>query len=419
MLYNFRSDATPAHLEFLVRVAERYMRRNQEATCLVAHDSRSASAETAWAVCATLSRFLDPLYLGQCSTPSVVFASMRMQCPAVVVTGSHLPWSQVGLKLYERSGLPIDPKVEREIGLECNAPPDCSHAFGSRQPELCQPRALLDYYALLSRLAETARRKDIVVEVGENWVARARAWLPGMAIVGACRTDPYGVQPSTPNAGVMIRVDEDLDKLVWWEGGQELPGQFLLANWLGLRPRGQIVVSFDTTSFVQEHLAGMGHEVLLSPVGDQFVGRMMRLNHAASGGEPNGHIIAGERSLSPDALACALDLTAAGHIDQSWWRSTPESRYCRGVLAPLQQDLPGIAQRLGAVTREMAMSVSVHPELDSIVATAADGRVILRIGRFERAIALQTEGPRAVCVFDAVSAAVSAEPAQRRDAWVG
>jgi phosphomannomutase len=293
--------------------------------------------------------------------------------------------------------------------------------FSTEEPEISWPDSLVHYYEQLGNRTSHVQMAAVLVEVGVEWVTSIREWLPGVRVEGAARTDPFATQPSeiARQQRTLIRVDEDLDKLVWWERGQRVPGQFLLADWIALRPAGRVCVSFDTSMFVQRHLAELGYGITTCPVGDQFVAECMQAAQISTGGEPNGHFIAAERSFCPDALASALDLLECGAPDRSWWALSMDGFYCRGAVAPFQLTLEEAGTQLESLRHLMGYEFSLGLQENAITASCAHSRVVLRISHFEDVAVLQTEGPHAKHLFDAISTCLSIESVRRKDEWIG
>ncbi len=72
---------------------------------LVGHDLRPSSPAIARAVLAALrSRGLEPVYAGTEPTPALAFHAMTLGIPAIVVTGSHIPFDRNGIKFYRPDG---------------------------------------------------------------------------------------------------------------------------------------------------------------------------------------------------------------------------------------------------------------------------------------------------------------------------
>ena len=421
-LYNFRGEATRAHQEYLVQVSLKFIDILRAEKLLVAHDSRPASVQVARALFNSLPKSPDYLFIGLCSTPAIAYVCRKNTCPAVVVTASHEHWIKTGLKLFDSNGLPISPSEENKLRKLCER--DNSFlsfsTLSTQEPLICIPENLAQYFEQLEKRALGLQTNKTLVEVGSNWVATIQEELPGIRVEGSHRTDPSASQPSdlAREMDTLIRVDEDLDKLIMWELGQEIPGQFLLANWISLRPKGQVCVSFDTTMFVQSHLKKLGYDITTCPVGDQFVANKMHSLQINTGGEPNGHFIAGERSYCPDAIASAFDILENGKMDHSWWALSKDAFYCRGIISPYKHTIKDTLRKLKSMKYLKNYNFSYRTEENAIVISSYPAhRVIFRISQFENVAVLQTEGIHAKTIFDEISSYLSTELISRKEEW--
>lgn len=417
MLYNFRGGATLQHQQWLVRVGVTFAMEAPSIKCLVAHDSRPASRKVALALMQVAASTVASLvYVGQWSTPAIAFACRRQHWQAVVITASHNAWDQIGLKLFDEQGLPLSPMAEDALALRTSMVSDPPFLLTAPVLLPASLSVLQDYIQLLADGVSPQIEEDTVVEVGAAWRTPVAQWLPGMKIRGATRTDPSAEPPSHSIQGDIFRVDEDLDKLVVWKQGKEIPGQMLLMQWMLQRPVGIVCLSFDVTRFTQWSLEQCGYTVVTTPVGDQFVAHAMAEQHALTGGEPNGHFIAAERSFCPDALASMLDLLKPPGETFLLWQ-TPAASYYRGILAPFPYTFEEMSERLTKTVALAPFPCSFPPHTMSLVAEREDQRVIVRLSRFEEVVVLQTEGRDARDLFTLLAACFPASSIQRREYW--
>ena len=76
---------------------------------------------------------LDVLRLGVASTPLVAFEAQRRGALGAVVSASHNPWTDNGIKLFARGGVKLTDEVERRIEAELVAPRDDRANAGTGQ----------------------------------------------------------------------------------------------------------------------------------------------------------------------------------------------------------------------------------------------------------------------------------------------
>ena len=418
-LYNFRGEASDEHQAFLVQVVLEFLGEVNAHDFFIAHDSRPYTYNVVCMLLAMIPQEIKFTYLGLCSTPAVAFACKREKCSAVVITASHNPWNQIGLKLFNKEGLPLSPTAEEDLNRRCKTQHLIPMTFPLQRPVSLIPPALKEYFDMLRVLSSKTTILNASIEVGNGWLQDVQNWLPRIEITGAERTDPSTTIPIVKNKPVLMRVDEDLDKLILWLSDQEVPNQLLLMSWLTLRPIETVCLSFDVTLFIQRHLQRLGYHIVTCSVGDQFVAETMFHSGIHTGGEPNGHYIAAERSFSPDALASALDLLKKGNFDFSWLKQTKESYYCRGIISPYTLSLEETLTQIKRLPDIKGWQLSYLSDKNAIVAENEKQRVILRISHFEHVAVIQTEGANAESLFRKIISYFPTRSIERFEHWIG
>lgn len=101
------SDLTPDVVSAYARAFVRRLRGGEapQQTCVVGWDLRSSSPAIAAAVCAGLAREgVRPIIEGVCPTPALALRAARLRAPAIIITGSHIPFDRNGVKFYTPQG---------------------------------------------------------------------------------------------------------------------------------------------------------------------------------------------------------------------------------------------------------------------------------------------------------------------------
>ncbi len=119
--------------------------------------------------------------LGVASTPAVAFVAQRVDLPAAIVSASHNPWSDNGVKLLSRDGRKLAPDIEAEIETQAGVlfdPALTGPAVASRQSTAVpDPEADLDLYVrhlLSAARGPNARRPARHRRLRERRRVRAR-----------------------------------------------------------------------------------------------------------------------------------------------------------------------------------------------------------------------------------------------------
>lgn len=101
------SDLTPDVVSAYARAFVRRLRADGAPvqTCVVGWDLRPSSPAIAAAICAGLEREdVLPILEGVCPTPALALRAAGLQAPAIIVTGSHIPFDRNGVKFYTPRG---------------------------------------------------------------------------------------------------------------------------------------------------------------------------------------------------------------------------------------------------------------------------------------------------------------------------
>ena len=316
-----------------------------------------------------LSVGLDVLLTGPIPTPGIAMLTRSMRCDlGVMISASHNPYDDNGIKLFGPDGHKLSDEVEAEIeqlidadlGKRLAAPPDLGRA------------TRIDGAA--DRYVEFAKRtlpRDLSLEgmrvvidgangAGYNVAPLALAELG--AEVFAVGVDPDGKNinrevGSTAPAALAAEVRaarRHRDRAGWRcrpPGGHRREGAAR-----GRRPgdggdrpiveeepprQAGIVVTVMSNLGLERFLAGIGLGLVRTPVGDRYVAETMRREGYNLGGEQSGHIILSDYTTTGDGLVAALQLLAVvKKLDR------PVSEVCHR-FAPLPQILKSVRTSVG------------------------------------------------------------------------
>jgi len=274
---------------------------------------------------------VDIVDLGVAATPTVARAVAWEDADAgVVVTASHNPAPDNGIKLWQPSGQAFDEALREEITARVEADDPDLRAWdglgGRRRTDVTERHA-----AALTEAVPDCERA-VVVDVGNGAggvTADALADL-GCA-VETLNAQPDGSFPGRPSeptganceslttlvresdADLGIAHDGDGDRMRAVAGdGTFLSGDVLLAV-LAADAAGsgdRVAVPVDTSLAVEDFLAERGVETTRTPVGDVHVAAAAAEEGVAFGGEPSGAWIWPGETLCPDGPLAACRLVA-------------------------------------------------------------------------------------------------------------
>jgi phosphoglucosamine mutase len=377
----------------------------------IGRDTRESGPMLEQAVAAGLAEMgVDVTLLGVLPTPAIAVMSRELgACASVVISASHNPWEDNGLKLFNDHGFKCDDALEAELEalilgqkLQGGAKP------GKIEP---LPEAAARYTALAVEKygqGSDLRGFKIVVDAGHGAayvttpavlqklgaeVRVMNAAPDGRNINAACgSTHPEAMAQLTRETGANLGLahDGDADRLIVCdETGSLLDGDEMLAV-IGLDllrrdrlAKQTIVATVMSNLGLDECFAAAGGKVLRAGVGDRYVLEQMLAHDLNVGGEQSGHVILRDHNTTGDGLVTALELLRI-------------MKRTGKPLSELRRGLRKYPQLLVNVKVRERISIDQIPEIaDEVRAVekelGAQGRVLLRYSGTESKIRLLVE----------------------------
>jgi phosphoglucosamine mutase len=356
---------------------------------------------------------MDVTLVGPLPTPAIAMLTRSLRADlGVMISASHNPFEDNGIKLFGPDGFKLSDATEAEI--EALMASDLSG-------RLAAPGAL----GRASRLTDAAGR---YIEGAKATFPRGQT-LDGLKIVIDCANGagyrvaptvlwelgatviPLGVSPDGFNinrgcgstepehlcaevvrhgADLGLALDGDADRLLLSdERGRLIDGDQILAltarAWQQSgRLRGDAVAATVMSNLgLERYLGGHGLELRRTRVGDRYVVERMRADGLNLGGEQSGHIILSDFSTTGDGLVAGLQVLAT-LVE----RQLPASEACR-LFDPLPQLLQNVRFTGPSPLNHPAIIAAVA---DAEAALAATGRLLLRPSGTEPLIRVMAEG---------------------------
>jgi phosphoglucosamine mutase len=372
---------------------------------------------------------MDVLLTGPIPTPAVGMLTRSMRADlGVMISASHNPFADNGIKLFGPDGFKLSDEVERQI------------------------ESLMDSEVTnkLAKSVDLGRAKRID-GVQDRYIEFAKRTLPknlslgGLRIVVDCangasyRVAPealreldaeviaMGVEPNGFNinhecgstepaalcqkvkemrADIGIALDGDADRvLIADERGRVIDGDQLLAviaeSWKadGRLAVSGIVATVMSNLGLERYLEKLGIALVRTPVGDRYVLDHMRSHGYNVGGEASGHIILSDYTTTGDGLLAALQVLAVVKKHDE-----PVSKVCHR-FDPLPQVLKNVRYKSGKpLENAQVRSAIKHAEARLNV----HGRLIIRPSGTEPVIRVMGEGEDKVLVEEVVDGIVEA-----------
>lgn len=399
-------------LQVAMATASLFRRGNHRHRVVIGKDTRLSGYMLEPALTAGfIAQGMDVILLGPLPTPAVAMLTKSLRADlGVVISASHNPYEDNGIKLFGPDGFKLSDEMESQIEAKMSAgsfdlAPAAELGKASRLDD-----AIGRYVEFVKATFPTGLRLDglkIVVDCANGAaykVAPSILWELGAEVI------PVAVQPDGRNinhlcgatyprlmqeavllhqADIGIALDGDADRLIMAdEKGQIIDGDQLIAliarSWQasGRLSTNQIIGTVMANLGFERYLQSLDLQLVRAPVGDRYVVEEMRSRGVNVGGEQSGHIVLSDYSTTGDALIAALQILAV-----LCERKQPASKVCR-----LFQAYPQILSNVKADG-----DVLLSPTIQAAVARAEDrlngkGRLLVRKSGTEPLIRVMAEG---------------------------
>ena len=432
-----RANSEPMTAEIAMRIGmaagQVFNRGGHRHRAVIGKDTRLSGYMIEQALTAGfLSVGIDVLLLGPVPTPAVGFLTRSMRADVgVMVSASHNPYEDNGIKLFGPDGFKLSDAVESEIQALVAAPSTIKLA-GSR--EIGRAKRLDDAAGryIEAVKASAARGLDlsdlkIVIDCANGAaykVAPTVLWELGAEVIsigvspdgfninGKCgSTHPALLQENVVmhGADLGIALDGDADRVVLVsEKGQLIDGDQLMATIADLwkkdgRLSGNGLVATVMSNLGLERFVGAkGLSLIRTQVGDRYVLERMRADGFNLGGEQSGHIIMTDHATTGDGLMAALQALA------SLIRSGKPASEAFHAFEPVPQLLKNV--RVADANAAMAASAVTAAIAAAEKSLGKSGRVLVRKSGTEPLIRVMAEGDDSELVAKMVDQIIEAIP---------
>ena len=356
---------------------------------------------------------MDVLLTGPIPTPAVGMLTRSMRADlGVMISASHNPYEDNGIKLFGPDGFKLSDQVELEIeqlidgdlGKKLAKSDDLGRAkridgVHDRYIEFAKrtlPRALsLDGLRVVIDCANGAAYRvapEALWELGADVIAIG-VEPDGFNINKDCgSTKPKALcrKVREVRADVGVGLDGDADRLVIVdEQGRIVDGDQLMAviaeSWKsdGTLAKPGIVATVMSNFGLERYLGSLGLDLVRTPVGDRYVLERMRQDGYNVGGEQSGHIILSDYTTTGDGFVAALQILAVVKKLQR-----PVSEVCHR-FDPLPQVLKNVRYRNGTPLELPAVRSAIAVAEQRL---SGQGRLIIRPSGTEPVIRVMGEG---------------------------
>ena len=372
---------------------------------------------------------MDVLLTGPIPTPAVGMLARSMRADlGVMISASHNPYDDNGIKLFGPDGFKLNDEVESRI--EDLLDSDLSKQL-AKSEDLGRAKRIDGVQDRYIEFAKRTLPRDIdlaglrvVVDCANGAaykVAPGALWELGADVIS------IGVEPNGFNinkdcgstdlaaishkvremrADIGIALDGDADRvMIIDERGHTVDGDQLLAviaqSWKEdgrLQGKG-VVATVMSNLGLERYLRSIDLDLIRTPVGDRYVLERMRADGYNVGGEQSGHIVMTDYTTTGDGFVAALQVLAVVKR-----RNKPVSEVCHR-FEPLPQILKNVRYKAGKPMENAGVKTAIASAEKKL---GHGGRLLVRASGTEPLIRVMAEGDDKVLVEAVVDDVIEA-----------
>jgi phosphoglucosamine mutase len=372
---------------------------------------------------------MDVLLTGPIPTPAVGMLTRSMRADiGVMISASHNPYDDNGIKLFGPDGFKLSDEVEHQI--EALMDSDLAKRL-AKSPDLGRAKRIDGVQDRYIEFAKRTLPKNISLGGLRTVVDCANGAAYRVAPEALRELDAevisIGIEPNGFNinrecgstepaalcqkvkemrADIGIALDGDADRvLIADERGRIVDGDQLLAviaeSWKedGRLAKPGIVGTVMSNLGFERYLGGLGLSLVRTPVGDRYVLEHMRAHGYNVGGEQSGHIILSDYTTTGDGFLAALQVLAVVKK-----QGQPVSKVCHRFEA-LPQVMKNVRYKSGKPLEDAKVRSAIEVAEQRL---DGHGRLIVRPSGTEPVIRVMGEGDDKVLVEEVVDGVVDA-----------
>lgn len=335
---------------------------------------------------------VDALLTGPLPTPGIAFLTRTMRCVAgIVISASHNPYQDNGIKIFSSSGYKLNDNLENEIerllqsGELVNVRPPASEIgrakriddAAGRYIEFCKSTFPAEYdldgMKIVLDCSNGASHRiapTIFTELGAE-VTTIHAEPNGLNINDACgsqHTDDLRRKVLETGSHIGLAFDGDADRLIAVdEKGLEISGDHVIAicakhlHDIGKLRNNLVILTPMSNLGLRMVFDKMGIKWMDAGVGDRLVLELMKKQDACLGGEQSGHVIFLDKHTTGDGIVSALQLLSVMKESQlplsklaSIFQTAPQTLLNITVKdKPPMETMPGVIRATEAAEKEL------------------------------------------------------------------
>jgi phosphoglucosamine mutase len=394
---------------------------------VVGKDTRLSGYMLEQAIASGISSMgVDVMLCGPLPTPGIAFLTESMRADAgVVISASHNPYQDNGIKFFSRDGFKLPDEMELDIErlvLDASPEDEGAERFRALRPTATRigkakriDDAIGRYVVFLKSLFPKDLTLDGLTVVVDCANGAAYHVAPAVLEELGAKVIAIGVKPDGTNindgcgavhpegmarairkhgADLGLALDGDADRVILAdEKGQVVDGDAIMALVgrdlirRGTLAKRTVVATVMSNLGLERSLAEIRGKVVRTAVGDRYVVEEMRRAGYNFGGEQSGHLIFLDHVTTGDGVAAALNVLAVMQRE-----GRPLSALAR-CFEPVPQALVNVAVRERRPLAELPVVGRAIAGVER--ALGAEGRVLVRFSGTENKVRVLVEGPDA------------------------
>lgn len=355
----------------------------------------------------------DVFLLGPMPTPAVAMLTRSLRADiGVMISASHNPYSDNGIKLFDSDGYKLSDETELKIEELIDTETSELYVEADKIGRATRIESARERYiefakrTLPRNLSLDGLRVVIDCANGAGYrVAPAALWELGAEVIeigvdpngrninrkcGSTAPDALIDKVKETRADIGVALDGDADRVVMVdERGRIIDGDQLMAviaeSWLrkGKLAAGGVVATVMSNLGLERYLKELGLSLARTPVGDRYVVEYMRKHGFNVGGEQSGHIVMSDYATTGDGLVSALQILAVVQAT-----GQPVSEVCQR-FEPVPQLLTNVRYKDGKPLEDDSVQKAIDAGRSLL---GNSGRLVIRPSGTEPVIRVMAEG---------------------------
>ncbi len=356
---------------------------------------------------------MDVFQLGPTPTPAVAMLTRSLRADmGVMISASHNPYEDNGIKLFGPDGYKLSDEIEMEIERWVEGDMSALLAAPDKIGRAKRIDGVNDrYIEFAKRTLDKSIRLDglrVVIDCANGAayrVAPEALWELGAEVI-TLSADPDGFNinkdcgSTAPTAlrdkvremraDIGIALDGDADRVIIAdEKGAIVDGDQILAviaeTWrnAGRLTNNGVVATVMSNFGLERYLGGMALNLIRTPVGDRYVVERMRRDGFNVGGEQSGHVVLSDHSTTGDGLVTALQILSVVVTSKK-----PVSEVCKR-FTPLPQLMKNVRYNGSKPLDDEVVKAVIETNRERL---GNSGRLVIRPSGTEPVIRVMAEG---------------------------